>query len=119
MDDLKTEMDTDLTEGLIERINEAKRETDKRIQRNPHSQLSDFMASSARMLDLQRKFINDEETAYQIERIKLLDSYRVQLENLKFEAATAVRELDQKHYARTSDARKLMERLVTMRDMPL
>ena len=122
MDDLKTDMDEavgkSLTDGLIERINRAKDETHTGLTPR-RNQLEEFMASSARMLDIQRRFIMEAESEYQVERVKLLDSYRVKLENIKFEAAQAVRKLDDEHQAKTNGAKKLLDRLATMRDMPL
>jgi hypothetical protein len=114
MDDLNIE--DEVSKDLIERIHRAKEDTGVAPRRN---QLEEFMASSARMLDIQRHFILDEESKYQVERIRLLDSFRVKLENIKFECSVAVRRLDEEHQKKTADAKKLLDRLAVMRDMPL
>lgn len=86
------------------------------VQRN---QLEDFMASTGRMLDLQRRRIMDAENTYQSERTDLLNRYRVKVEDLKYEAEEALRELDEAHHKKAADAKRLLDRLATMRNMPL
>jgi cobalamin biosynthesis Co2+ chelatase CbiK len=117
VDDIQNEPVVD--DGLSQSILERMRKATKDVERTPHRQLADFMASSARMLNVQRKHIMEAESNYQIERIKLLDSYRVQIENLKHDCAEAVRALDEKHREDIADAQTLLDRLATMRGMTL
>jgi hypothetical protein len=109
----------ELGEALSERIKQQARMPNTGSVGAPRSQLADFMKSSVRMMELQRGFIQEAESDYQIERVRLLDSYRVKIENLKYEASVMVRDLDEAHQRKVGDARKLLDALVTMRNMPL
>jgi hypothetical protein len=118
----KAENQPDDTQNLTERIRMIKGEGLPRADaivdrhRNP---LQDFISSSTRMLEIQRRKVLEAESTYQIDRVRLLDSYRVKLEELKYQAASALRDFDDQYRKDSADARKLLERLNAMRDMPL
>lgn len=84
-------------------------------ERTPRAQLEAFMSSSANMLEIQRRNIIQTESAYQLDRLKLLDDYRIRIETLKNECADAVRALDQKHRSNLADSQNLLDRLAAMR----
>jgi hypothetical protein len=120
----KLEGQPDAAETLSERIRMVKAEGLPRadhnvLQHRERNPLQDFVDSSTRMLEIQRKKVMEAESVYQIDRIKLLDSYRVKLEELKYQAASALRDFDDQYRKDSADARKLLERLNAMRDMPL
>ena len=52
---------------------------------------------------------------YQLERIRLLDDYRVQIEHIKHKCAEAVYQLDQKHKHEMADSNELLGRLNAIR----
>jgi hypothetical protein len=114
----------DASESLTERIRMIK---DTRlppadsnvVQHRERNPLREFVDSSTRMLEIQRKKVQEAESAYHLDRVKLLDSYRVKLEELKYQAASALRDFDEQYRKDSADARKLLDRLATMRDMPL
>jgi hypothetical protein len=85
------------------------------LERTPSQQLEQFMASSKNMLEIQRRNIISFESAYQQERLKLLDDYRVRIEILRHECADMVRELDAKHRRNLADSQNLLDRLAAMR----
>jgi hypothetical protein len=85
------------------------------LERTPSQQLEAFMASSKNMLEIQRRNIIAYESAYQQDRLKILDDYRVRIETLKHECADAIRELDTKHRRNLADSQNLLDRLAAMR----
>ncbi len=84
-------------------------------ERTPHQQLEAFMASAAKMLEMQRRDLIRFESDYQVERIRLVDGYRVKIRQLQDECADAVRALDLKHRDNIADAENLLKRLNAMR----
>lgn len=103
--------------GLASRINDAKEQINKAAETplRRRSQLEQFMTSTASMLAMHRAKIIEAESAYQLERLKLLDGYRIRLEQLKNDCADAVQELDRRYRNDVSEAAQLMNRLTAMR----
>lgn len=119
MEPVKNQDHEELPETIRQRIRDAnapRMPAANGVQRTARGQLDEFMATSQRMLEMQRKKVLDAESDYQIARIKLLDGYRVRMENLKYEASEALRDLDQRHREDNADAQALLARLTAMRN---
>ena len=80
-----------------------------------HSELDRFMANGERLLEQQRQRILAAESRYEVDRVKMVDYFRVRLRNLEHEACEAIRALDRRHAAKMADARKILEALTAMR----
>ncbi len=114
--DLEKELDTAVENDLAE----ARREPvmphiPRAVERSPHQQLEAFMASSAKMLELQRRQLIQSESDYQMERLRLLNDYHVRIQTLQNECADAVRLLDIRHKNDLADAQNILDRLAAMR----
>lgn len=79
------------------------------------TEIERFLASGTKMLVAQRKKILGLESAYELERVKLVDGYRVRLRDLEDEAGDAVRALDLKHEADLKEATRILDALIAMR----
>lgn len=79
------------------------------------SEVENFMAIGEKMHDAQRLKIQALESAYEIDRVKLIDDYRVRLRNLEHEAGEALRGFDLAHQAALADAKRILDALTAMR----
>lgn len=79
------------------------------------SELERFMASAERLLEVQRRRMLSIESRYELDRVRLIDGYRVQMRNLEHAAREAVRNLDLAHERTAAEARKILDALTGMR----
>ena len=76
-----------------------------------------FMHSGEKMLELQRVKISAARTRYDIERTRITDDYRTQLEAIEHEGREKLRQLDIAHERELEEAEHLVDVLTTMRDV--
>lgn len=74
-----------------------------------------FLATGEKLLEVQRKKIQDLESKHEIDRVKLIDDYRVRLRDLEHQASEALRSFDIAHQAAHADAKRILDALVAMR----
>ena len=110
-----------IEESLSEHMAELSREISKpmAIRRSENSQVLDY----DKLLDIGSRLLKqkmDEHmstvSAYELQRIELIDSYRVRMERLKIEADDQLRNLDQTHQAKLESLEKLIHKLKTLRE---
>lgn len=83
---------------------------------NEMTELERFLANGEKLLEQQRQRLLHAESRYEVERVKLVDYFRVRMRNLEHEAHEALRSLDQRHAKKTADARKIFLALAAMRE---
>lgn len=74
-----------------------------------------FLATGERLLDVQRRKIQELESKHEIDRVKLIDDYRVQMLNLEHEANEALRSFDMAHDTALADGKRILDALLAMR----
>lgn len=79
------------------------------------SDVQRFLATGTAMFDQQRRNILEMESAYEKDRVALIDDYRVRLRELEHEASEALREFDHKHDGNLAGAKRILEALAAMR----
>lgn len=79
------------------------------------SDVEKFLANGSILHDKQRRKILALESAYEFDRVKLIDDYRVKLRDLEHEASEALRDFDIKQQAAIDDAKKILAALSAMR----
>jgi len=111
-----------IEEALNQKMEELGREVGKPIQmrRNePSTQVLDFdklMSIGERLLKQKMDEHMKEVSVYELQRIELIDSYRVRMERLKIEAEEQLRSLEQLHNTKLEALEKLINKLRTLRE---
>lgn len=70
--------------------------------------LQSFLQTNQRLHDQQRKNIQLAKSKYEMDRLKLIDGYRIKLEDLQHEADRELKAFDAKHEGEIADSEKLL-----------
>lgn len=75
-----------------------------------------FLDHATKLYAGQRIKVRDLESAYLLERAKLMDQFERRLADLRHEALEALRSLDNRHTAVIGDAKQVLQKLGQMRE---
>jgi uncharacterized coiled-coil DUF342 family protein len=116
------QLDKTIEESLNQKMEEVAKEIGKplavRRQENATQQVLDMgriLAAGAKLLKTKTQELSDEISSYGLQRIEIIDSYRVRMESLKAEAEEQVRMLDQEHQDKISSLEKIISKLRVLR----
>jgi uncharacterized coiled-coil DUF342 family protein len=116
------QLDKTIEESLNQKMEEVAKEIGKpltvRRQENATQQVLDMgriLAAGAKLLKTKTQELSDEISSYGLQRIEIIDSYRVRMESLKAEAEEQVRMLDQEHQDKISSLEKIISKLKLLR----
>jgi len=87
----------------------------KAVSTTDQSELERFMDSAERLREQQRHKVLTMESRNKVDRVRLLDDYRVRIENLVHEASEAVRAFDEAYRLKAVEAREILDKLTAMR----
>ena len=87
----------------------------KAVTGTDQSELERFMDSADRLREQQRLKVLTMESRNKVDRVRLLDDYRVRIENLVHEASEAVRAFDEAYRLKAVEAREILDKLTAMR----
>jgi hypothetical protein len=70
--------------------------------------LQSVLTAGQKVYDKMRRAISEAETAYTLERARLVDSYRVRFEEVRHEAREAIRKLEEAHEQRMETGQRIL-----------
>lgn len=80
-----------------------------------NSEVESFLQSGERMLEMQRRKMIELESAHEIGRVKLIDTFRTRLLELEHEAGEALRKYDVSYEGDRAAQQRILDALVRMR----